>query len=269
MKSLHTPRRPPSRNAGLVIENLAHGLAVLLLAASNLAAAENPPARLVHCGHDEAETTVRITYQIPQSAPISSELYARAFRKGDETLPALRPNRDTDAMGTETTTLPEFGEKEVIYTIRQVPGPDRINPYQVVIHAPLRQNVSGTVDGTKYEVTWYDGAKEANGPNAVSECGILVDPTLSSQPAIILSAVTISRSELMMIPHDPRLAYDYQSDPGLGQVAGQGPNGRDCPDFSNPSARRPGWKSWYGRGCGSRDQGDLRTLSLELAGKAV
>jgi len=215
MKSLHTHRITTSQNAGLSFGNLAHGLAALLLAASNLSAAA-PPERLVRCGSNEAETTIRVTYQTPQSAPVGLELYAKTFKKGDEMRPAPSPFKAGDAMGTETTTLPEFGETEVIFKIKQIPGPDRINPYQVAIHAPFRQNVSGTVDGTKYEVTWFGGAKETNSPNAVSDVSGSVDPAQAIHPAIIVNSVTLSRNDLMMVPHDSRLAYDVQTDPELG-----------------------------------------------------
>ena len=57
-------------------------------------------------------------------------------------------------MGTETTFGAEFQKVGVTFTIKEVPGPDRLEPYQVIIHDKYLENRSGIIDGTKYEIAW-------------------------------------------------------------------------------------------------------------------
>lgn len=162
---------------------------------------------------------IAIEYQLPGSSPMGEQVFAKPFEPGDERRPATGPSKAIDAMGTETSASAEFGATELTFTIRQVPGPDRLNPYQVVIHAPFGQNLSGTIDGTRYELTW-------NSLNAGGGHSLNVDPGASlmnfarrGAPAgPVLSSVTLSPTELMMLPHDPRLAFDVEpeSEPGYG-----------------------------------------------------
>ena len=49
--------------------------------------------------------------------------FAKVFEKGDEMRPAIGPTVAQDEMGTETSVAVEFTDSEIIYTIRQDPGP--------------------------------------------------------------------------------------------------------------------------------------------------
>jgi hypothetical protein len=208
--------RPPLATRVVAIANLWVGLAGILLFTSKLSAAENPPTRLVRCGRGEAVTELSLQYQIPGSAQMGAGFFTKPFEAGDERRPAMGPSKAVDAMGTETTTLTEFGAIEVTFTIRQVPGPDRLNPYQVVIHCPFQRNVSGTIDGTKYEVTWNDVALGKDPAPNPGSGGNHANPNLNFQGAPITNSVAISPKELMMFPHDARLAFDVQPDSESG-----------------------------------------------------
>jgi hypothetical protein len=216
IQGLFKSRTPSSRSVALAITYFGMELAVLLLSASNLHADDNPPTRLVRCGRNEAETTIAFAYQIPGSQPTMVGIYAKPYRIGDEKRPVMGPSKAVESMGTVTSTWTEFGMTEVTFTIKQVPGPDRYNPYQVVIHAPFLQNVSGTVQGTKYEIVWNlaiagendsGHASAENGPDSRA-------PNATVGP--IVNSVTLSTNELMMIPHDARLAYDIEPDSESG-----------------------------------------------------
>ncbi len=122
-------------------------------------------------------------------------------------------------MGTVVSSVTAFGTTEVTYTVRQVPGPDRLNPYQAVIHAPYCQNTSGTVDGTRFDVTWTpfidNGAPypfDDSSKSSFFDGGRGV-----SQPEI--NSAYISEKELIMMPHDGRLLHDVDHDSGMGHGA--------------------------------------------------
>jgi hypothetical protein len=183
--------------------------AVFFFLASPVFVYGEPPTRLIQCGRFEAETTINLSYQIPGSSPAGNLLYARAFRQGDAEHPPIDASQSRDQMGTTTWMTTEFTDKEVIFTIRQVPGPDRVKPYQVAIRAPFRKNVSGTLDGTVFGVTWSDGATNG-GPPA---------PGLNFQAGPMSDSIMFSSTEVLMFPHDRSLAYDIERDPGSGSGA--------------------------------------------------
>jgi hypothetical protein len=216
MREPSTSGRARSPAAAPSIAVLAIGLAAILLAPPGLSAAESPPTRLVRCSQDVAETKLTLMYQLPGSMPLGVGIYAKAYTEGDELRPAGGASSATDAMGTKTSTQAEFEETEVTFTITQVPGPDRLNPYKVVIHAPFRQNVSGTVDGTKYDATWSDApAGKTFAPDVGPPRSLMVPPPVVLAGPII-SSVPISAAELMMLPHDPRLTFDVEHDSESG-----------------------------------------------------
>src|ERR1700678_4532091 len=140
MRETFKAGRPSSPGPATAIAVLGIGLAAILLSSAGLSAAESSPSRLGRCGRDEAELTLHIAYQLPGSPPMGNGIYAKTYAKGDELRPKTGASGAVDAMGTKTATQADFGDREVTFTIRQVPGPDRLNPYQVVIHAPFRQN---------------------------------------------------------------------------------------------------------------------------------
>jgi len=236
MEGLLKPRKPRSRGPAHAIAILGAGLAVIPLLAPMLPAAESPSTGLVRCGHDEAETVLHISYQIPGSMPIQDEVYAKRYADGDEKRPVVGPSKATDTMGTVTTMRTVFLKTEVTITIRQVPGPDRLNPYQVVIHAPFGQDTSGTIDGTNYKVAWKPVTQRGHAPQYA---GAEMDPlgTASSGPAgPVVNSVYLSPSELMMLPHDARLAFDVQPDSETGsggwiRLRANGPAGEVAQTF--------------------------------------
>jgi hypothetical protein len=228
MRGLFISRRRPSR--GIILANLGIGLAALLLSAPKLSADESPSTRLIRCGRDEAETMLTISFQLPGSAPMQEELYAKTFESGDEKRPPTGPSKAVDTMGTETTTLMEFGKTEVTFTIKQVPGPDRLHPYQVIIRVPFYRNIAGRIEGTKYEVTWNNSrsGKGEAGNAAAASSPLTPPPSVESEP--IVSTVIISPKELMMLPHDARLVFDIppSSEGGTGdwiRFQARGPTG--------------------------------------------
>ncbi len=208
--------KPFSRSIILAIARRGLGLAALYISISGGTAAESTSTPLVRCGRDEAEMTLTLECQLPGSAPMRQELYVRAYQKGDEQCPVPDPSKAIDMMGTVTTTAADFGKTEVTFTIRQIPGPDRTNPYQIVIHGPFRQNLSGTIEGTKYAITWSpqdageDHSRSANAPK------IPFDSVNSALAGPVTDSVKLSPSEILLIPHDPSLAIDVQADAGTG-----------------------------------------------------
>ncbi|HEY4989845.1 MAG TPA: hypothetical protein VII09_08560, partial [Opitutaceae bacterium] len=129
---------------------------ICFLSAPALFASPAQSERLTRCGRDEAEFTYNFTYSFPgEGAGAHGDGgYARRFKAGDEKNRPWGPSGGSDMMGVVTTTWIEFSEKEVTFRLREVPGPDLGKPYEVIIHAPFQQNVSGTVEETKYELTW-------------------------------------------------------------------------------------------------------------------
>jgi hypothetical protein len=191
------------------------GFGVLFFAPPSFFGAEVPTPRLARCDRSEATTTLTLGYQLPGSAKMKDRMNARPWRESDENQDKAGPSKRIDEMGTETTTSTEFGETEVTFTIKQVPGPDRQNPYQVIIHAPFGQNLSGTIEGTKYEIAWNSmSSAENHSPPAEAEKA----PARGDTTEPMVSTVPLSPSELMMLPHDARLAFDIQhaSESGSG-----------------------------------------------------
>jgi hypothetical protein len=224
---------------------LATGLTAILLSSPRLSAAESPPARLIRCGRDEAKTTLNFMYRTPGSMPMGDQIYAKPYAPGDERRPITGASSAVDALGTQTITVADFGEREVTFTITQVPGPDRLNTYRIVIHVPFRQNVAGTVNGTKYDATWRDvPAGEARSPNFGPANNLLVPPPVVLAGPV-MSSVTLSPKELMMLPHDPRLIFVVQHDSETGsgdwiRFQARGPAGEISQVFRIQTLSDPG-----------------------------
>jgi hypothetical protein len=112
------------------------------------------PPRLIRCGRADAEMIVSCAIELPDGTRTREQVYAKVFKCGDFIMPTNRASSMRDMMGTETDIFVEFGKAEVTWRITETPGPDRLNPYQVIIHDSFGENRSGTIDGTKYEITW-------------------------------------------------------------------------------------------------------------------
>jgi hypothetical protein len=160
--------------------------------------------------------TLSISYELPGTEPSGAEMYVKSFEKGDEGRPPSRPSSSTNAMGTKTSLLAEFGDSDVTVTIRQVPGPDRINPYHVIIRDPFRQDISGTRDGTRFEIKWVAAGVAPGTTPPTGAATRLFPPALNVEAEPVMDSVTLSPTELMLVPHDPRLVYDVEHDAESG-----------------------------------------------------
>lgn len=117
-----------------------------------------PPraARMVRCDAQQAEFMFSLSVQLPdESRPSTLTSYAKRYRKGDWIAPKNYLSA-TDVLGTHTTLWTEFGNTDITFTISEVPGPDRMNPYQLVIQDRFGKSLAGATDGAKYEIAWTD-----------------------------------------------------------------------------------------------------------------
>lgn len=207
---------------------------VLILAAPNLSAvdAASPVPRLVPCFRPEAKTNLSVTFQLPGSQRSELGLYAKPCAEGDEASHPISAAKVKDEMGTEVTAMGKFGKTEVALTIKEVPGPDRLNPYQVVIHAPFLQDLSGTIDGTSFEVKWSPvngGGGPPPDPAQPAPMAAFYKMTMAGPK---VESVALSATELMVLPHDTRLAFDIEPASESGSDAwirlrAMGPEGAD------------------------------------------
>jgi hypothetical protein len=221
--------------------------ALFILSAPGVFGSSAPMERLVQCDRYEAEFTYTFTYSLPGEAAGSSGSggYARRFKAGDEKIRSLRPSDGTNMMGVVTTIWTEFSEKEVTFRIREVPGPDHATPYEVIVRAPFEQNVSGVTEDTHYEVVWKAVAPGEDLSPHLDFSKRMQSPPSGVPVGPVVNAVTLSPHELMMLPHDARLAYDVQHNLETGsgdwvRLQARGPDGEVSQTFRIQVVDDPG-----------------------------
>lgn len=218
------------------------GAAALILSAPGPRAAERPATRYVRCSQPDATIELNLNYQTPGSSAMGLGVFARPYREGDPASESSRPDASRTEFNSVTTIGDAFGKTEVTFTIKQVPGPDRLNPYQIVIHAPFLQNISGTIDGTRYEATWSP-IVHGGDPGGFASSGNSLKGFTESGPAgpvVCFGDPFAKRADDASARRAPRFRRPARLGVrvwGLDQAPGEGPDRRRRPDLPDPSCR--------------------------------